>query len=186
MRGTARSERDGVVVTDRWGGSWRVSCHRAGVLPAPATRPDAAAVGRLMLPWGSPASPPPPPPQASWVLGRSARWQGWTAPGAAADPWRDEVSALRTIASTAGLVSFSAFVLLLRGRSIARLAAAERTHPWLVELTACAGPTRSAVWVVEGPAAAQAAVAEVTVEVQAGRPPAPSGGRLLDVQDRRR
>ncbi|MCZ2814379.1 hypothetical protein O2W15_23355 [Modestobacter sp. VKM Ac-2979] len=185
MRGTASSERGGVVVTDRWGGNWRVSCFRAGVLPAPVARPDAAAVGRLLLPWGTPTGSPPPPPRASWVLGRSTRWQGWAAPGAGADPWREEVSALRPIALTAGLGSVAAFVLLLRGRRIRQLAAAERTHPWLVELTACAGPARSAVWLVEGPDAAQAAVGEVTGAVQAGRPPAPTGGRLLDVQDRR-
>ncbi|WP_299952040.1 hypothetical protein [uncultured Modestobacter sp.] len=186
MRGTTSSERDGVVAPDRCGGLWRVSCHRAGVLPAPAVPPDSQAVDRLLAPWAAAAASAPPPPRASWVLGRSSRWQGPHAPGASEDPLRDEVIAARNIWATSGGTALGALaVLLLRTGRVARRIAQEPTHPWLVELTASAGPTRAAVWVVAGPDAAQRAVREVSEALQTGRAPAPSGARLLDVRDGR-
>lgn len=186
MRATAASSGwDGVVATDRWGAHWRVSCHRAGVLPAPAVPPDDQALHRLLLPWETAAAAAPPPPRASWVLGRSARWQGPRAPGASEDPVRDEAVTVRNVLA-AGRGPLGALVVLVVGvRRVLRRLEQERTHPWLVELTACTAPTRSAVWVVAGPDAAQRAVQEVRGAVATGRPPAPPGARLLDVRDGR-
>ncbi|WP_222196091.1 hypothetical protein [Modestobacter italicus] len=187
MRVTAASSGwDGAVATDRWGAYWRVSCHRAGVLPAPAEPPDGQSVHRLLMPWETAAVAAPPPPRASWVLGRSARWQGPRAPGASEDPLRDEaITARNLLAAGRGGLGALAVLLLAAGRIVQRIRL-EPTHPWLVQLTACTGPTRSAVWVVAGPDAAQLATREVAEALRAGRPPVPSGARLLDVRDDRR
>lgn len=185
MRRTASSERDGVVVTDRWGGHWRVSCHRAGVLPSPATPPDSGAVGRLLLPWAAPAEAPPALPRASWVLGRSVRWQGPGAPGASEDPLRDEAVALRDALGVTG-GGPAALGLVLWARRTLQTVQRERTHPWLVQLCSADGADRWATWAVAGPEAAQSAVTDVAAAVGAGRLPEPVGARLLDVRDDRR
>ena len=188
MRRTASSERAGVAVEDSWGGRWVVRCTRAGVLPVVPLAPDGDAVCRLLLPWGGPAGTVPAraaAPAASWVLGRSARWQGPDAPGAGADPLRDEALRMRDVTGLTG-PDLGALAVPLWGRRVRRTARRERTHPWLVVLGSTAGPGREAIWVVDGPDAAQGAVAEVAGAVRTGRPPAPAGARLLDVRDDRR
>ncbi len=96
MRGTASSERDGAAVRDRWGGFWRVGAWRASVVPAPQVAPGPAALaGLLAAPWRSSDGTADPVPSASWVMGRSARWQGPDAPGAGEDPLAEQARQLR-------------------------------------------------------------------------------------------
>ena len=187
MRRTASSERAGTTVEDTWGCRWMVRCTRAGVLPVPPVAPHGDAVRRLLLPWGGPAADDPhpaAPPAASWVLGRSARWQGLDAPGAGEDPVRDEALALRNSIGTLGPDSVSA-VLSAWGAGALRRARQERTRPWLVQLCSTAPPARWATWEVAGPDAAQAAVSAVVEAVRVGRLPDPLHARLLDVRDDR-
>ena len=188
MRRTASSERAGVTVEDTWGTRWVVRCSRAGVLPAPPAAPHGDAVRRLLLPWGGPAADAPPAapaPAASWVLGRSARWQGLDAPGAGEDPVRDEALALRNGMGVAG-PDPAALALPLWAWRARRTAQRERTHPWLVRLCSAAGPARWATWAVPGQEAAQAAVEAVADAVRAGRLPDLPDARLVDVRDERR
>jgi hypothetical protein len=184
MRRTASSERAGVTVPDTWGGRWQVQCHRAGVLPAPVRPPGGDAVHRLLTPWGARAEQAP-PPAASWVLGRSARWHGATAPGAGGDPFRDEALLVRNATGLGG-IDLGGLARPLWGWRLLRTAREERTHPWLVQLSSAAGAARSATWAVDGPEAAQTAVTAVAEAVRDGRAPELPGARLLDVRDDRR
>ena len=188
MRRTASSERAGETVDDPWGRRWVVRCTRAGVPPVPPQAPDGDAVRRLLLPEGGPAAgsaPPPAPPAASWVLGRSARWQGLDAPGTGEDPVRDEALALRNGIGGLG-PGLAALALHLWARRTLRTAQRERTQPWLVHLCGVAGPVRWATWQVAGPDAARASVEAVAGAVRTGRLPDLPDARLLDVRDDRR
>jgi hypothetical protein len=179
-------------VRDRWGGSWRVGAWRASVVPAPRVVPGPEALaGLLAPPWRPSDGTADPVPAASWVMGRSARWQGPDAPGAGEDPLAEQARQLRVplaAFSAGGEPSLLRLVVVL-GRTLGQLVAAartvqdERSRPWLVELRAPGPARRSATWLVAGPEAAAVAVEAVVVAVRAGRVPEPPGARLVDVQD---
>jgi hypothetical protein len=193
---TASSARDDVGVTDRWGGRWLVRCWRAPVAPAPRVPAGREELARLLEPvppmtagWVASAAAP----AASWVMGRSARWQGRDAPGAGVDALAAQAGSLRVrLAALAGDGEPSPgrlVVLLLRTVgdlvSAARTARAEVGAPWLVELRDPVWAGRSATWLVAGEPAAAGARGAVVADVRAGRLPEPPNAQLVDVRDPR-
>jgi len=184
---TAMDQRYGVPVADPAGGRWLVRWYRAATagLPDPTAAP--AALPDLLDPRRSRAvARTGPPPAASWVMGRSARWQG---PDAVTteDPTREHALRLRWgLASTAVLSSLVDLLVLAwtaRGiRDALRTVQHERTWPWVVELASRDDP-RSVLWHVTGPDAAEPAARVVLAAVAAGTVPAPPGAVLMALRN---
>jgi hypothetical protein len=173
---------DGEPVTDPLGRRWTVRRWPAGVLPVPADPPDAGALALLLsAPPGAPVAGAAtgPRPHASWVMGRSARWQGPGAAGAG-DPLVDVLPALHSLA-LGGLPRGEWLgSLAVRLVDALRHSPARRRAPWVVELT---DGRRTARWAAAGPRGADRAAAEVCSAVRAGVVPAAAGCRLVEVRD---
>lgn len=187
-RTTAVGQRYGVPVVDPWGGRWLVRWYRAPVLVPPEPSASVAALRGLLDPgwWRRPAPVTPPPPAASWVMGRSARWQGPDAPGTE-DPTVDRVEELRWAMGSLGDGVASLWQLVRTGRRMAdaaRTVREERARPWAVELVAH-DDARSVLWHAAGPDAAEPTAHAVLAAVHAGALPTPPGAVLVAVRDPR-
>jgi len=184
---TGMDQRYGLPVTDPAGGRWLVRWYRAAAADTPDPTAAPAALPDLLDPRRSRALPRTgPPPAASWVMGRSARWQG---PDAVTteDPVREHALRLRYgLASAAGMPSLvDLLVLVWRSLGIRGALATdrhERTWPWAVELVARDDP-RSVLWHVSGPDAAEPAGRAVLTAVAAGTVPAPPGAVLMALRN---
>ena len=185
---SASSQRAGLPVVDPWGGRWLVRWYRAPVLGPPDPSACETALRALLAPpWrGRTAPATEPPPAASWVMGRSARWQGPDAPGTE-DPVEDQFEELGW-----AMRSLSDGVASLRqlgwtGRRMADAARTlrdERVRPWAVELVAY-DDARSVLWHAPGPDAAEPTACTVAAAVHAGALPTPPGAVLMAVRNPR-
>lgn len=184
---TASAQREGLPVVDPRGGRWLVRWYRAAAAGSPDPSASPGALRSLLDPrWGRTVPTTGPPPAASWVMGRSAKWQGPNAP-TTEEPSLEDATRLRyALASTSTLPSlFDLVQLAVTARRIpeaVRTIRRERTRPWVVELVAYDDP-RSVLWHAPGPEAAEEAAHQVRAAVGAGTLPTPPGAVLMELRN---
>lgn len=186
---TASAQREGLPVVDPHGGRWRVRWHRAAAAGPPDPSASPAALRSLLDPRRSRTIPRTgPPPAASWVMGRSARWQGPNAPTTEEPSLEDATRFRYALASTSTLPSlFDLVQLAATARRIpeaVRTIRREPTRPWVVEPVA-SDDHRSVLWHAPRPEAAQQAAHQVRAALDAGALPTPVGAVLMELRNPR-